>query len=240
MNLKHKAALITGASRGLGRALAEALAARGAPVVLTARDPEPLREATEAIRARGGVAHALPADVGRKDAVYPLVASAAALVGPLDIVIHNASTLGPTPLRPLLDSNCEDLAEVLEVNLVGPFRISKAVAGSMAVRGHGTLVHISSDASVRAYDGWGLYSVSKAALDHLARLWAAELDGFGVRVFSVDPGEMNTLMHREAVPDQNPEQLKDPRDVAERIALMLEQAERIPSGARIEADSWKP
>ena len=196
MDLKGTASMVTGASRGLGRALAEQLAAAGARVVLVARSEAELAQATGAIVARGGEAHGLVADVGRKEDVYPLVGAAAALVGPIDLLVHNASTLGPTPLRLLLDTECEDFSQVLETNLVGPFRLSKAVAGSMALRKTGTIVHISSDASVSAYETWGAYSVSKAALDHLSRIWAAELAARGVRVLSIDPGEMDATTAR--------------------------------------------
>jgi NAD(P)-dependent dehydrogenase (short-subunit alcohol dehydrogenase family) len=179
------------------------------------------------------------ADIGDKSSIYPLAGTAAALVGPIDVLVHNASTLGPTPLKLLLDTDCEDLERVLDVNLVGPFRLSKVVAGSMALRGSGVIVHVSSDASVNAYSSWGAYSVSKAALDHLARLWAAELDEFGVRVFSVDPGEMDTEMHRDAMPEADPAELGRPDDVAERIVRMIETAGDTPNGARLEAAKWK-
>jgi NAD(P)-dependent dehydrogenase (short-subunit alcohol dehydrogenase family) len=128
---------------------------------------------------------------------------------------------------------------VLAVNLVGPFRLSKIIGGSMALRGSGVIVHVSSDASVNAYSTWGAYSVSKAALDHLSRLWAAELDELGVRVFSVDPGEMDTAMHRDAMPDADPTTLADPENVAERIVLMVENAGTVPNGARLEAVKWR-
>jgi NAD(P)-dependent dehydrogenase (short-subunit alcohol dehydrogenase family) len=239
MNLKDKAVLVTGASQGLGAALAARLARRGARVVLAARDQAALRVVVDAIRTEGGEAHALAADIGDKAAIYPLAGAAAALIGPIDVLVHNASTLGPTPLRLLLDTECEDLEHVLEVNLVGPFRLSKAIAGSMALRKTGAIVHVSSDASVQAYAGWGAYSVSKAALDHLARLWAAELGDFGVRVLSVDPGEMRTAMHAAALPEADPATLADPAHVAERIARMLEQIERIPNGARLQAQDWE-
>lgn len=239
MILTGASALVTGASRGLGRALAEQLAAAGARVVLAARSAETLDEVAQAIRSRGGEAHALVADVARKDDVYPLAGAAAALVGPLDLLIHNASALGPTPLRLLLDTECEDLLEVLETNLVGPFRLSKVVGGSMALRKTGTIVHISSDASVSAYAGWGAYSVSKAALDHLSRLWAAELAERGVRVLSVDPGEMDTQMHRDALPDADPKTLAHPERVAERIVALLRDP-TVASGSRIEAQRWSP
>ncbi len=239
MKLENKAILISGASRGLGAALALALAERGAQLVLCARDAGPLNEVAARIREQGGVAHALPADIGDKHAIHPLVGAAAALVGPLDVVVHNASTLGPTPLGLLIDGECEDLSRVLEVNLLGPYRLSKAVAGSMALRKSGLLLHITSDASLRAYATWGFYSISKAALDHLARLWATELDEFGVRSLSIDPGEMDTAMHRAAVPDADPSTLLRPAEVATRIAAIIEHAEQLPNGARLEAASWR-
>jgi NAD(P)-dependent dehydrogenase (short-subunit alcohol dehydrogenase family) len=239
MNLTGTGALITGASRGLGRALAEQLAAAGARVVAVARSGPALNEVVAGIRAHGGEAHALVADVSRKEDVYPLAGAAAALVGPVDLLVHNASALGPTPLRLLLDTECEDLQRVLETNLIGPFRLSKAVGGSMALRKTGTIAHISSDASVNAYERWGAYAVSKAALDHLSRSWAAELAERNVRVLSIDPGEMDTQMHRDALPDADPATLTHPARVAERIVALLRDT-TVASGSRIEAQSWRP
>jgi NAD(P)-dependent dehydrogenase (short-subunit alcohol dehydrogenase family) len=234
--LAGRSALVTGAGRGLGAALAGELVARGVRVVLVARDGEATERVAERLRAEGGEAYALGADIGDKAAIYPLAGAATALVGPIDILIHNASTLGPTPLRLLMDTECEDFERVLAVNLLGPFRLTRAVAGSMALRGGGMIVHISSDASVSAYPRWGAYSVSKAGLDHLTRLWAAELGDLDVRVLSVDPGEMDTDMHRAAIPDADPATLADPARVAEKIATLLEKSE-VPNGARWEAAS---
>src|SRR6185312_3818680 len=135
MQIEGQAALVTGASRGLGRALAEALAAKGARVAMVARDASPLEDAVAAIRAKGGIAHAIAADVAAKDDTHAIAGRAQGLVGDIAIAIHNASTLGPTPLRLLLDTECEDLAGVLETNLVGPFRLTKVLAGAMALRG---------------------------------------------------------------------------------------------------------
>ena len=239
MDLRNKAVLVTGGSKGLGAALARRFATRDARVVITARHGDELSEVEADIRSRGGEAYAVVADIGDKQSIYPLAGTAAALVGPIDVLVHNASTLGPTPLKLLLDTECEDLERVLDVNVVGPFRLSKVLAGSMALRGSGVIVHVSSDASVNAYPTWGAYSVSKAALDHLARLWAAELDELGVRVFSVDPGEMDTNMHRDAMPDANPDELARPDDVAERVVRMVETARDTPNGARLEASKWK-
>jgi NAD(P)-dependent dehydrogenase (short-subunit alcohol dehydrogenase family) len=233
MELNRMTALVTGGSRGLGRALGEALAAAGARVVLVARQVEPLRAVVAAIRERGGEAHAVGADLAELRAAHAIAGQAAALVGPIDLLVNNASTLGPSPLRLLLDTECEDLSRALEVNLVGPFRLTKAVAGSMVLRGRGIIVNVSSDAAVEAYERWGAYGASKAALDQLSRVWAAELAGTGVRLFSVDPGEMNTRLHAEAMPDADPATLADPAQVAARILRLIADERAVLSGGRV-------
>src|SRR3954463_10933066 len=129
MRIQGIGALVTGASRGLGRAVAELLAARGARVVLVAREAGPLADVVAGIRARGE-AHAVAGDIADKDAIHRIAGQAQGLVGEVGLVIHNASTLGPVPLRLLLDTECEDLAAVLEANLVGPFRLTKVLAGA--------------------------------------------------------------------------------------------------------------
>ncbi|HZO16771.1 MAG TPA: SDR family oxidoreductase [Polyangiaceae bacterium] len=230
--MKLSNVLITGASRGLGRALAQELGQRGARLVLCAREREPLEAVVRDLREQGIEAHAVTADIADKRAIHPLAAEAAALVGPIDVLVNNASSLGPTPLRSLLDTECEDLERVLQANLVGPFRLTKVVAGSMALRGGGLCVNISSDAAVEAYPTWGAYGVSKAALDHLTRIFAAELGDFGLRFIAIDPGEMNTVMHRDAIPDADPATLADPSDVAKRIVSLLDHAR---SGSRLVA-----
>jgi NAD(P)-dependent dehydrogenase (short-subunit alcohol dehydrogenase family) len=234
-----EAALITGASRGLGAALARRLAARGVRVVLVARGAADVEAVAASIRAVGGEAHALVADVGDKRAVYPLAGAAADLVGPIDLLVNNASELGATPLRALFDTECEDLERVLAVNLVGPFRLSKAVGGSMALRRRGTILNVSSDAAISAYPGWGAYSASKAGLDQLGRVLAAELAEHGVRVLGVDPGEMDTVMHRLAIPEADPRTLAQPEAVAERVLAWLA-APDLPVGARVAIANWRP
>jgi NAD(P)-dependent dehydrogenase (short-subunit alcohol dehydrogenase family) len=235
MQLRNRAVLITGASKGLGRALMEGLARAGARVVGVARNGGVIEQVAQALRAQGFEAHGLAADVGDKEAIYPIAGAAAALIGPIDLLIHNASTLGPTPLPLLLDTACEDLTRVLDVNLVGPFRLTKAIVGGMVLRGEGVVMQVSSDAAIAAYPRWGSYSVSKAALDHLSRIWAAELEGTGVRFLSVDPGEMDTQMHCDAIPDADPSTLARPADVAAKLIALLSNVERVPSGSRLEA-----
>ena len=235
MEVHNTSVLITGGSRGLGRALGLALAADGARVVLVARNRTELDRTVAQIRERGGQAYGIAADVGKKDDIYPIAAQAAALAGPIDILIQNASTLGPLPLRLLLDTDCEDLEQTLNVNLVGPFRLAKVIVGSMALRGRGLVIAISSDAAVEAYPGWGVYGISKAALDHMIRIFAAELHDTGVQFLSIDPGEMDTQMHADAMPDANRSLLTRPDDVAARILEIIHRAGKIQNGQRMMA-----
>ncbi len=239
MKLHGIGAVVTGASRGLGAALSRELARQGARVVLVARDRAELDVVAQSIAAEGGVARAVAADVGDKNATYAIAGSAAALVGPVDLLVNNASTLGPVPLRSVLDTECEQLEEALAVNVVGPMRLVKAFCGPMILRRRGLVVNISSDASVSAYPRWGAYGASKAALDHLGRIVDAELEGTGVRVVSIDPGEMNTRMHADALPDADPTALLAPEVVARRILAIVIKAEGLPPGARVEAAHWE-
>jgi NAD(P)-dependent dehydrogenase (short-subunit alcohol dehydrogenase family) len=239
MDLRGKGALITGASRGLGAALAEELARAGARLALVARSEEDLLRVSAGIRAAGGESHPLVGDVAGKREAHAIAGAAAAVAGPIELLVHNASELGPTPLRLLLDTECEDLGRVLEVNLVGPFRLTRIIAGSMALRGSGLVVQISSDAASDAYPRWGAYGASKAAADHLTRIWAAELRDAGVRFLTVDPGEMDTAMHALAIPEANRSSLQPPARVARAIARMIAGSDRIASGARLAATTWE-
>jgi NAD(P)-dependent dehydrogenase (short-subunit alcohol dehydrogenase family) len=234
MRLEGKTALITGASRGLGASLALELSRAGARIVGVARDKAPLEAAMQAVRAQGGEAHALPGDIGDKREIHRIAGAAAALVGPIDILVHNASTLGPLPMPLLADTECEQLEEVLQVNLVGPFRLTRALVGNQVLRGGGLIVQISSDAAVNGYAHWGAYGVSKAALDQLGRTWAAELDGTGVEVLTLDPGEMDTRMHADAMPEADRATLTQPPTVAARIVRLIARG-RYRSGERLDA-----
>ena len=239
MDVKGKSILITGAGRGLGRALALKLASQGARLALVSRTPSDLESLVREIREQNGEAFAIEADVGQKDSIYPIVGQAAALAGPIDILINNASTLGPVPLRLVADTDCEDFEQALQVNLLGPFRLMKAVVGSMVLRQTGLVINVSSDAAIEAYPTWGIYSASKAALEHLTRIAAAEFLPTSVRFLIVDPGEMNTKMHSDAMPDADPDSLRVPAVVADEIASIIHNAEQIESGSRIIVSEWK-
>ena len=238
MDIRNTGALITGGSRGLGAALAHELGRRGARVALVARNVDQLSQTVDAIRRAGGDAHAIDADIGDKQAAHAIAAAAAAMVGPVALLVNNASTLGHVPLRPLLDTDCEAFETALEVNVVGPLRLTKLVLPSMVLRGEGLVMNITSDASVGAYPGWGAYGATKAALEAMSRIWGAELEGTGVRVISVDPGEMNTRMHADAIPDADPALLLEPRVVAQHIVRLIRDGDALPNGARLVASAW--
>ena len=146
-------------------------------------------------------------------------------LGGLDALVNNASSLGPAPLKLLTDTECEELEEALAVNLMGPFRLTKALFGSLtasAREGRGAvMINISSDAAVNAYPSWGAYGASKAALRHMTAIWAAEARDEGVRFLSLDPGDMDTPLHAMAVPDADPATLKRPEDAAGEIVASL-------------------
>ncbi len=236
MEIRNTGVVVTGASRGLGLELSRALAREGARVVMVARNARDLEDAVRVVKddaataGQGGAAHGLAFDVGAKEAVHRIGGAAGALVGDIDLVVHAASTLGPVPMPLLLDTDCEDLERVLAVNLVGPFRLTKVLAGPMVLRKRGLVIFVSSDAAVSAYAGWGSYGISKAAQDHLARSLAAELDP--VRFLAVDPGEMDTKMHADAMPDADRSTLARPADVAARLVTLIRNAESVANGSR--------
>ena len=228
--LKNARVLLTGASRGLGEELAVALARRGARLVLVARGETELARVSARIATEGGSAVAIAADVADKEAVHRIAAQASAAFavdhapGGVDVLVHNAGTLGPSPLELMLDTDCEELLRAFEVNVLGPFRLTKAVLGQMTLRGRGLLVAVSSDAAVNAYPTWGAYGATKAALEHTMRTFAAESEGSGVQFLIVDPGEMDTRMHADALPDADKSTLTQPRIAAERLVRAMEKA----------------
>ncbi len=233
MRYERQRVLVTGASRGLGEALVRKLTQSGARVVALSRDGEKL-----AVLARETGAHAIVADVAQKEAAYAIAGEVVHALGGVDLIIHNAGYLGATPLRLLADTDCEDLERSLAVNVVGPFRLTKALLPSLLLDRGGTVVTLSSDAAVSAYPHWGAYSVGKAALDHLARIFAAELESHGVRFLALDPGDMRTAMHFAAIPDADPEKLRDPARVAEEMLAFLARA-RDAEGVRFSASAWR-
>ncbi len=220
-NWNLKRVVITGGTSGLGKALALELVRRGARVAVIARRDEGLARVVQ--EGRPHEIFAIQADVSSKQDTYRISAEAIARLGGIDVLINNASYLGVTPLRPLLDTDCEDLEAVLQTNVVGAFRLTKALLPSMLLQGRGVVLNISSDAAVSAYPGWGSYGASKAALAHLSRIWNEEVSGQGVKFLAADPGDMDTPMHAAALPDADPASLLKPHDAALKLIALIEQ-----------------
>jgi len=222
MRLNNKVAMVTGSSRGLGLAIAKAYAREGAAVVLNARHADALEQALAAVRRQTPDAPllAVPADATTASGIAELVETTLRRFGRVDVLVNNAGTLGPTPRRSLLEHTEDDLAETLRINAVGPFLLTRALLPQMLERGGGSIINVISEAGLTGYAGWGAYGASKAALELLTQIWAAELQGSGVRINSVNPGELNTEMHFAAYPDEDRTQFADPDSVVETFVYL--------------------
>jgi NAD(P)-dependent dehydrogenase (short-subunit alcohol dehydrogenase family) len=212
-------AVVTGGTSGLGLALVRALRAAGAQVAFVARSSGRVAEVAHETGATGVVG-----DVANKEDIHRIALQVGASVGAggaIDLLVNNASSLGPVPLRPLGDTDCEDLEAALAANLVGPFRLTKALLGplvSSAREGRASVVlNVSSDAAKNAYATWGAYGASKAALAHLSAVWGEELAREHVRVLSIDPGDMDTPLHELALPGSDRASLRRPEDAAREL-----------------------
>ncbi len=211
-NLQGTKWLVTGGTSGLGLAVSKQIILRGGTVAIVSRRESPLLKIAEELGAK-----AIVGDVGNKEDIYKIAAQAVLHLGRVDYLVNNSSTLGVTPLRSFMDTECETIEKVLQVNLLGPFRLSKAILPGMILRKQGTVINISTDASVSAYENWGAYSVSKAALDHMSHIWSEELKSHGVNFYSIDPGDMDTAMHEEALPGSDRAKLKKPDQAAKEL-----------------------
>lgn len=224
-------ALITGASRGLGLEVARAYARRGLRLILTARGPAALQQAADELGSLTEVL-ALPGDVGKPADAERLVAAGLSKFGQVDVLINNASELGPSPMPDLEHLAVDSFEDTLRVNVVGALKLIQLVLPGMKARNSGLIVNVTSDAGVQAYPTWGGYGASKAALEHLSRVLAAELEGSAVRVYVVDPGDMDTAMHRAAEPGIDLSHLQTPDLVAPAFVQLLDLSD--PAG-RFEA-----
>jgi NAD(P)-dependent dehydrogenase (short-subunit alcohol dehydrogenase family) len=215
-------ALITGASRGLGRALARELSARGWSLVLDARGAKALDETVSSLR--GGPVIAVVGDVSSPGHRAEL-AAAVAQAGRLDLLVNNASHLGPSPQPLLADYPLDELARVYEVDVLAPVAIAQFALPWLVDSG-GVLINVTSDAAVEAYEGWGGYGSAKAALDQVTAVLAAEQPGIGCYAF--DPGDMRTEMHQQAFPGEDISDRPEPETVLPALLRLVD--ERPPSG----------
>jgi NAD(P)-dependent dehydrogenase (short-subunit alcohol dehydrogenase family) len=216
---------LTGGTSGLGLALVHELLDREARVAFVARTSENI----DALLRKRPAAYGIKGDVSVKDDIYPIALQVAGVLGGLDVLVNNASSIGPVPIALLADTDCEDLEIALATNVLGPFRLTKALLGSLAASARAgrrpLVINISSDAAINPYPKWGAYGASKAALHHLSRIWNEELQPHGVGVLSIDPGDMDTPLHLLAVPDADRSKLKRPevaaREIVDQIAALF-------------------
>ena len=214
--------LITGASKGLGRAIARLAARNHHNLIINGRRESELRDADRELAAMTQVL-AIAGDVS--EIAEEIAERAVARFGNVDVLVNNASELGPSPMPRLLDHSWRSLERIFRVNVIAPMHLIQLLRPR-------TIINITSDAGANAYPGWGGYGASKAALEHMSRVLAAELDGSGVRVFVVDPGDMNTEMHRLAEPGIDLSHLADAGEVAPAIVDLFDDSRAF---ARIEA-----
>jgi NAD(P)-dependent dehydrogenase (short-subunit alcohol dehydrogenase family) len=183
------------------------------------------RARVERLMGESSDAHGITGDVSQKGDIYSIAIQILGELGGLDVLINNASSLGPVPLAPLADTNCEDFELALQTNVLGPFRLTKALLGALAASaregGRPLIVNVSSDAAINAYPNWGAYGASKAALHHLSGIWKAELASQGIQIISWDPGDMDTPLHAVAVPDVGSTMLKRPEEAARELILKI-------------------
>lgn len=230
MKIHGSVALVTGASRGLGLEIAKIYAGLGANLVIAARGREDLEAVARELRPQTEVV-ALALDVSQE--AERLVEAALERFGRIDVLVNNASELGPSPMPALEEYPWQELQRVFRVNVLAPLHLAQLALPGMRARGEGVIINVTSDAGVEAYPGWGGYGASKAALEHVSRTLGAELEGSGVRVYVVDPGDMNTAMHRLAEPGVDLSDLPGPEASAPAFVQLVE--EETAPFARIKA-----
>jgi NAD(P)-dependent dehydrogenase (short-subunit alcohol dehydrogenase family) len=241
--LAGKNILITGASQGLGREMSLRFAREGAAgLSLVARHVDQLNKVRELVRkvAPNIDIVVIEADVSKARDIERIVASTLAqFKGHLDVLVNNASTIGPSPMPDLLDYPVEDFRNVLNTNLIGPFLLIKSALPAMIESG-GSIINVTSDAGQVGYPGWGAYGISKFGLEGMSQTWASELDNTEVRVNWVDPGSMNTAMHRAAEPEEDANEWADPADVTDVFVFLASDASKGVTGKRFRAqENWK-
>lgn len=229
-------AIVTGGSRGLGKALARELLAKGLIVIVDGRDPFELERAREELAAAGNMV-AIAGDVSDPDHAHQLIATARR-AGRLDLLVNNASTLGRVPLPAVADLDRPTLDSLFAVNLFAPIHLAQHALKMMTSADVATIVNITSDAGVEAYPGWGGYGSTKAALEHVSRVLATELEGSSTRILVFDPGDMDTAMHRDALPNADPSELRDPAESARTLLRAI--AEMKGNFERVRASDLVP
>jgi NAD(P)-dependent dehydrogenase (short-subunit alcohol dehydrogenase family) len=233
--LEDKVAMITGASQGLGRALALAYAKEGARVVINARSEESIRPVAGEVESSGAEVLALAADVSKSADVQRLVETAAERFGKIDVLVNNAGLLGPRVA--IAEYPEEEWRRVIDANLTGPFLVSKAVVPCMPEGG--SIVNVVSGVSVEGRPEWGAYSVSKFGVEGLTQILASELEERGIRVNAVDPGGMRTEMRAAAYPDEDPMTRITPEENTDVFVYLASDGSKGVTGQRFKAQEFQ-
>ena len=233
MKLKEKVALVTGGSRGIGKAVAAAYAREGAEVVVTARDLGGLEAAAKEIRNSGGRVVALQSDVADRHQVKNLAKEINRRFGRLHVLLNNASLLGPRV--PILEYPEEEWEAVMAVNLNGPFFVIKACLPLMTAGGEGSIINVSSGVGRIGKPRWGAYAASKFGLEGLTQVLAAELQPLHIRVNAVNPGGTRTTMRAAAYPEEDPLTLATPEEITPVFVYLASDASRDVTGQSLEA-----
>lgn len=233
MKLEGKVALVTGASQGIGKAVAGAFAREGAEVIVTARGRERLEAAAQEIRKAGGRVVPLQADVADRRQVEGLAEEIKRRFGKLHVLVNNASLLGPRV--PLLEYPAEEWERVIAVNLHGPFFVIKGCLPLMVSAGGGSIINVSSGVGRIGKARWGAYAASKFALEGLTQVLAAELQPLHVRVNAVNPGGTRTTMRAAAYPEEDPMTLPTPEQIAPVFVYLASDESRNVTGQSLEA-----
>ena len=234
--LEGKVAMVTGASQGLGRALALAYAREGAMLVINSRNYESIRDVVEEIHSLGVEVLGIGADVTSSSDVGDLIDVAVEHYDRIDVLVNNAGLLGP---RVAIEEYPEDeWRRVLDANLTGPFLVSKAAIPYM--REGASIVNVTSGVSIEGRAQWGAYSVSKFGMEGLTQILAAELKDRGIRVNSVDPGGMRTGMRAVAYPDEDPTTRITPEENTAVFLYLASNESRDITGERFKAQEFQP
>lgn len=234
--LTGEVVFITGASRGLGRALAEGFGEAGARLVLCARGKDALQDVTHQLESRGVEVESGAVDVSSEGAVAALVARAAERFGPITTLVNNASILGPRV--PLREHPLDDWRQVLEVNITGTLIPTQAVLPGMREAGGGSIINVSSGVGNVARERWGAYAISKWGVEALAANLSLEEEAAGIRVNIVDPGRLRTDMRREAYPDEDPKKPAPPENAVPVFLWLASDRARGVTGQRFLALEW--
>jgi len=234
--LAGRVALITGASQGIGHAVAAAFGSAGAALALCARRPGPLERVVAALTGQGADVLALPADVGRPADIAALAEAVRRRFGRLHVLVNNASLLGP--MVPLAEYPPEAWETVLAVNLTGPFLLTRACLPLLRAAGGGSVINVSSGVGRAARKGWGAYAVSKFGLEGLTQVLADELREEGIRVNAVNPGGTRTAMRAVAVPGEDPGTLPTPEVITPVFLYLASEASREVTGKSLDARDW--